>query len=71
MHRPGPRYPPPRHRAALGITEQGAYGIVNDLTEAGYVIKEKEGRRNRYQVKNTSLCPKPPIKNRRSGRCSA
>ena len=36
--------------ATLGITERSAYGIVNDLTEAGYVIKDKDGRRNRYQV---------------------
>jgi DNA-binding IclR family transcriptional regulator len=36
--------------AELGITERTAYGIVTDLTEAGYVVKEKEGRRNRYQV---------------------
>src|SRR5437588_10899094 len=34
----------------VGITERSAYGIVTDLTEAGYVVKEKEGRRNRYQV---------------------
>ena len=36
--------------AALGITERHAYGIVSDLTTAGYVVKEKDGRRNRYQV---------------------
>jgi DNA-binding transcriptional ArsR family regulator len=36
--------------ASLGVTERRAYGIVNDLTEAGYVIKDKDGRRNRYQV---------------------
>ena len=36
--------------AALGITERTAYGIVVDLTEAGYVVKQKEGRRNRYQI---------------------
>lgn len=36
--------------AELGITERTAYGIVTDLAEAGYVIKEKNGRRNRYQV---------------------
>jgi DNA-binding transcriptional ArsR family regulator len=34
----------------LGVTERTAYGIVADLTEAGYVVKEKEGRRNRYQI---------------------
>jgi Winged helix DNA-binding domain len=35
---------------ALGITERRAYGIVTDLTEAGYLVKEKDGRRNRYQI---------------------
>jgi hypothetical protein len=34
----------------LGITERHAFGIVADLTEAGYVIKERDGRRNRYQL---------------------
>lgn len=35
---------------AIGVTERTAFGIVVDLTDAGYVIKEKEGRRNRYHV---------------------
>jgi len=35
---------------AIGVTERTAYGIVVDLSEAGYVVKEKEGRRNRYHV---------------------
>ena len=34
----------------LGVTERTAYGVVADLTEAGYVVKEKDGRRNRYHV---------------------
>jgi MarR family len=34
----------------VGITERTAYGIVADLTEAGYVVKQKDGRRNRYQI---------------------
>jgi IclR helix-turn-helix domain len=34
----------------VGITERTAYGIVTDLTEAGYVVKQKDGRRNRYQI---------------------
>ena len=34
----------------LGITERTAYGIVTDLADAGYVVKEKDGRRNRYEV---------------------
>src|SRR6266480_8035029 len=36
--------------ARTGVTERSAYGIVTDLTGAGYVVKEKDGRRNRYQV---------------------
>lgn len=35
---------------ALDITERSAYAIVTDLAEAGYVVKEKDGRRNRYQI---------------------
>ena len=36
--------------AQVGVTERTAYGIVTDLTEAGYVVKQKDGRRNRYQI---------------------
>jgi len=36
--------------AALGITERSAYSIVTDLTAAGYVVKQKDGRRNQYQI---------------------
>ena len=34
----------------LGITERSVFGIVTDLTSAGYVLKEKDGRRNRYRI---------------------
>jgi DNA-binding IclR family transcriptional regulator len=37
---------------ALDVTERTAYGIVADLTEAGYVVKQKEGRRNRYHIQD-------------------
>jgi predicted transcriptional regulator len=43
--------------ATLGITERRAYGIVTDLTAAGYVIKDKDGRRNRYQVQGHQPLP--------------
>jgi hypothetical protein len=36
--------------ASVGITDRSAYGIVTDLTAAGYVVKHKDGRRNRYQT---------------------
>jgi len=36
--------------ASVGITERSAFGIVSDLAVAGYIVKEKGGRRNRYRV---------------------
>jgi hypothetical protein len=36
--------------AALGVTERTAFVIVADLAEAGHLLKEREGRRNRYHV---------------------
>jgi DNA-binding IclR family transcriptional regulator len=38
--------------STLDITERSAYGIVTDLAEAGYVVKEKDGRRNRYEIQS-------------------
>ena len=38
--------------AAVGITERRAFGIVGELVMAGYVVKEKDGRRNRYSVQS-------------------
>lgn len=38
--------------AAVGITERRAFGIVGELVTAGYVVKEKDGRRNRYRVQS-------------------
>ena len=34
----------------VGITERAAQRIVSDLVEAGYVTREREGRRNRYAL---------------------
>jgi hypothetical protein len=38
--------------ATLDITERSAFSIVTDLTEAGYVVKDKDGRRNRYRIQS-------------------
>jgi len=40
--------------ASLDITEYSAFGAITDLAEAGYVITEKDGRRNRYHIQRTS-----------------
>jgi MarR family len=36
--------------ARLGITERSAHGIITDLVAAGYVVKQRDGRRNRYRI---------------------
>jgi hypothetical protein len=47
-HDPGVRV---RDLAALvGVTERSAHAIVTDLVDAGYLVKEKAGRRNRYRI---------------------
>ena len=53
--------------AALGITERTAFGIVVDLTEAGYIVKEKAGRRNRYEVQRHLPMPDPLSRQRTIG----
>ena len=45
--------------ASLGITERSAHGIVTDLATAGYVLKQKDGRRNRYQIQAHLPLPEP------------
>jgi hypothetical protein len=45
--------------ASLGITERSAHGIVTDLAGAGYVVKQKDGRRNRYQIQAHLPLPEP------------
>ena len=42
---------------ALSITERSAFAIVSDLTEAGYVLKERDGRRNRYSIQHHMPLP--------------
>jgi len=67
-HDPGSR---PRDIAAgLDITERSAHGIVTDLTAAGYLIKQKDGRRNCYQIQARLRCPNPPPRNPPSAKSS-
>lgn len=36
----------------LDVTDRTVNAIVRDLVDAGYVIKERAGRRNRYHIQN-------------------
>jgi hypothetical protein len=48
--------------ASLGITDRSVYGIVIDLTAAGYVVKHRDGRRSRYQIQAHLPLPEPASK---------
>jgi hypothetical protein len=75
---PNPGVRLPGIAASLGITERSAHGIVTDLAEAGRIVKQEDGRRNRYQIPGTPAAarthpagthlrrsPGPPGRNRR------
>ena len=53
--------------ARLGITERSTYGIVIDLAEAGYIVKRKDGRRNRYEIQASLPLPEPTSRERTVG----
>ena len=46
-------------RPGWAITERSAYGIVTGLAEAGYAVKQKDCRCNRYQVQAHMPLPEP------------
>jgi hypothetical protein len=51
--------------ATVGVTERSAHGIVADLVAAGYVVKDKDGRRNRYSIEKHLPLP-DPVSNQRT-----
>ena len=53
--------------ASLDITERSAFGIITDLVQAGYVVKEKAGRRNRYHIQAHLPLPEPTSQERTVG----
>ena len=56
--------------ASVGITERAAHRILSELVEAGYVVRERDGRRNRYEVKAELPLRGPLGKGRGSVSCS-
>jgi MarR family len=53
--------------ASLDISERSAFAIITDLAEAGYVVKEKNGRRNRYHIQAHLPLPEPTSQERTVG----
>ena len=54
--------------ASLNITERSAFGIITDLAEAGYVIKERAAAATATTSRRTSRCPNRTGGNAPSGR---
>ena len=53
--------------ATVGITERAAFGIVTDLVQAGYVLKDRDGRRNRYRIQGDQPMPDALLRERTVG----
>jgi uncharacterized membrane protein len=52
---------------AVGITERAAHRIVSELVDEGYLLREREGRRNRYEVIPERPLRHPLAKERKVG----
>jgi predicted transcriptional regulator len=52
---------------AVGITERAAHRIVGELAGAGYISRERRGRRNHYTVQHHLPLPDPLARGQRVG----
>jgi hypothetical protein len=57
--------------STLNITERAAFGVVTDLVDAGYVLKDRHGRRNRYRVQVDQPLPEALLRERTVGQLLA
>lgn len=53
--------------AAVGITERAALRIVGELVDAGYVTRERIGRRSRYTIRTDLPLPDGLARRQRVG----
>ncbi len=51
----------------VGITERAAHRIVTELAEAGYITRERVGRRNRYTIQAGLPLPDRLVRVKRVG----
>lgn len=49
----------------VGITERAAHRIVDELVEAGYLTRERRGRRNHYTIVDHLPLPDPLVRGQR------
>jgi DNA-binding MarR family transcriptional regulator len=51
----------------VGITERAAHRIVGELQQAGYLSRERRGRRNRYAINSQLPLPDPLARSQKVG----
>jgi predicted ArsR family transcriptional regulator len=51
----------------VGITERAAHRIVGELAAAGYISRERNGRRNHYTIQSDAPLPDPLARGQRVG----
>jgi DNA-binding MarR family transcriptional regulator len=51
----------------VGITERAAHRIVGELEAAGYISRERRGRRNHYTVRLEARLPDPVAREQNVG----
>jgi predicted transcriptional regulator len=51
----------------VGITERAAHRIVSELAAAGYISRERNGRRNHYTIQSHLGLPEPLARERKIG----
>jgi hypothetical protein len=51
----------------IGITERAAHRIVGELSDAGYITRERSGRRNTYVIHADAPFPDAVARNQRVG----
>jgi DNA-binding Lrp family transcriptional regulator len=52
---------------AIGITERSAHRIVVELAEAGYISRQRNGRRNDYTIRSHLPLPDPLAREQKIG----
>lgn len=51
----------------VGITERAAHRIVGELVDAGYIARERNGRRNHYTINADCPLPDPIARQQKVG----
>jgi len=51
----------------IGITERAAHRIVGELADAGYITRQRNGRRNHYEIQTQLRLPDPLARGKKVG----